>query len=108
MRKNPGGSRYVHGDASWDLLIDYAFSFWTIEPISPFHPSAAELAKQGIIYKCNCPKYTHYHTCQHALGYAIFKSEQRAPAEFSTAIVGKRAAPAGATLSQRGHCLSIA
>lgn len=110
VRKNPGGSRYVHGDASWDfdLLMDYAFSFWTIEPISPFHPSAAELAKQGIIYKCNCPKYTHYHTCQHALGYAIFKSEQRAPTEFSTAIVGKRAAPAGATLSQRGHCLSIA
>jgi hypothetical protein len=109
MMKNPGGYAKVHGPSSWefDTLVDYAFSFWTIERIPTSHTSWAALAKEGIMYSCTCPEFTHYHKCKHVIGHAIFKSEKTVPALFSNLQIGDRKTQAGARLSHRGHCLMI-
>jgi hypothetical protein len=109
MMKNPGGYAKVHGPSSWefDTLVDYAFSFWTIERIPTSHTSWAALAKEGIMYSCTCPEFTHYHKCKHVIGHAIFKSEKTVPALFSNLQIGDRKTQAGARLSHRGHCLRI-
>ena len=108
--KNPSTYYKVHGPNSWDFdtLVDYAYSFWILEQIKPEeHPHYAPLAKVGIVNKCNCPQFLHYHWCKHAIGYALYDEEVAVPTRFSTLTVGKRKAPEGAKPSKRTHCLAI-
>jgi len=109
MMKNPESYYKVHGDNGWDFdtLMDYMHSFYVVERIPVTHRHMTALAKVGVIYKCNCPQFMHYHVCKHVIGVAL-ETGTPAPAAFSTAIVGKRAAPAGAKLTKRAKCLSIA
>ena len=110
LMKNPGGYYKLHGAQSWDFdtLIDYAYSFYVIEPIDPsVHRHYGALASAGIMYKCNCPQFMHYYNCKHAVGYALYTNGVHAPTVFSTKTVGKRKAPAGAKSGKRSHCLAI-
>ena len=109
MMKNPGSYYKVHGPGAWsfDTLMDYIHSFYIIEPIPITHRHMSALANAGIVYKCNCPDFMHYHVCKHAIGYAIEQSKTTVPTSFSTATVGKRGASPGAKLAKRGKCLAI-
>ena len=49
----------------------------------------------------------HYHVCVHVLAVSIGCDDRPVPTKFSTKTCGKRKAPAGASLSKRGHCLLI-
>ena len=83
------------------------FSFWTLVPISANHMQKEALSEVGIVYECNCPEFNHYYRCKHCLALGLFKKEIKVPDRFSTETVGKRKAPAGASLSKRSHCLKI-
>ena len=110
LMKNPGGYYKIHGPQSWDFdtLIDYAYSFYVLEPIDPAtqrHYNA--LKSVGIAYKCNCPQFMHYYNCKHAVGWALYNNVVQTPNVFSTQAVGKRKAPAGAKPGKRSQCLVI-
>lgn len=109
MSKNPGAYAKIHGPHAWDfnVMMDYAFSFWVIKKIPTSHPMVFELAREGVGYTCTCPQYMHYHVCKHSLGAAMFLDKKTPPVQCSRVPVGKRSAPAGATLQARGHCLAI-
>lgn len=109
MMKNPEAYYKVHGANAWDFdtLMDYMYSFYVLEPIPLTHRHMSTLAKSGIIFKCNCPQYMHYHVCKHAIGYALEIDSVTVPGVFTTATVGKRSAPSGAKLSKRAKCLEV-
>ena len=71
------------------------------------HKQKTALFSKGIKYLCNCPNYNHYHVCKHALAVGLVKQEITVPTRFSTNTVGKRKAPAGASLTKRSKCLVI-
>lgn len=106
LMKNPTG---YHKIAAWDfdMLMDYAYSFYIVKPITSSHKRVMQLAEAGIIKACTCPRYLHYHACKHGLGAAIFQGLASPPAAFSTAIVGKRAASPGRKSCKRTKCLVI-
>ena len=93
--------------AAANTLMDYMHSFYILESIPLTHPHMNTLAKSGIIYKCNCPQFMHYHVCKHAIGFALEQAKTTVPATFSNAIVGKRAASPGAKLTKRAKCLAV-
>ena len=107
LRKNPD-SYYKLTDGSWDLdiLNDYMFSFWSLSEIID-HPKIEALRENGICFTCTCPQFNHYHSCKHSVALALHLNKIKVPVRFSTQVVGKRKAPAGASLSRRGHCLVI-
>ena len=108
MRRNPKTyAKLINGDWDLDILNDMMFSFHVVTPIADSHPQKATLAAVGIRYACNCQNFNHYHTCKHAIAFGLFKKEVTVPARFSTETVGKRKAPAGASLSKRSKCLVI-
>ena len=108
LSKNPSGYKKLH-DKSWgfDEVVDMAFSFWTVTPIPEEHPKCAELRGVGILYTCTCPTFQHYFTCKHVLAVAVHNKQVVVPTVFNSDFVGKRKAPAGASLSKRGKCLKI-
>ena len=61
----------------------------------------------GICYTCSCPRFGHYFECKHVICCALVKKETKVPIRFSTVTVGKRKAPAGASLSKRSRCLVV-
>ena len=107
LRKNPD-SYYKLTDGSWDLdiLNDYMFSFWSLSEIID-HPKLEALRENGICFTCTCPQFNHYHSCKHSVALALHLNKIKVPVRYSTQVVGKRKAPAGASLSRRGHCLII-
>ena len=108
MRRNPKGY-YKLTDGSWDIdvLNDMMFSFHVLTKVPDDHIQQKTLAEAGILYTCDCPNFAHYHVCKHCLAFALFKKETAVPLRFSTDTVGKRKAPAGASLSKRTRCLVI-
>ena len=110
MMRNPGGYHKIHGLNSWDFdtMMDYVYSFWIVKKICSQHPAAFALAYEGVTYTCTCPQFLHYHVCKHVVGAGLFYDPNfKVPTVFSKVTVGKRAAPAGAKLLTRGHCLEI-
>ena len=107
LRRNPT-SYYKLTDGSWDLDVfnDMVFSFWTISEIVD-HPKAEALREAGICYTCSCPQFNHYFNCKHCIAMGLHLKKVKVPDRFSMQVVGKRKAPAGASLSKRGHCLTI-
>ena len=108
MRRNPK-TYYKITQGQWDLdvLNDYMFSFWVVTPVPESHRQKKALAEAGIFFLCNCPQFNHYHYCKHSICAALWKGLTKVPVKFSTEIVGKRKAPAGASLSKRTHFLTI-
>ena len=108
MRRNPKTYKKLT-DGSWDIdvLNDMMFSFWVLTPVETTHPQKNALKEKGIIYKCNCPNFAHYYTCKHCLAVGLWKKEITVPTRFSTTTVGKRKAPAGASLMKRTKCMVI-
>ena len=108
MRRNPKGY-YKLTDGSWDIdiLNDMMFCFHVLTKVPDDHIQKKTLAEAGILYVCDCPSFAHYHVCKHCLAFALFKKETTVPLRFSTDTVGKRKAPAGASLSKRTRCLVI-
>jgi len=106
--KNPGGyAKVVNGEWDFDILVDMIFSFCVLTPIDEKHPQYKRLKEIGIVFKCSCPRFQHYHFCKHSLAWGIHTGEVCVPLKFSTAPATKRKAPAGASLSKRGKCLQI-
>ena len=108
LMKNPDTYSKANGPNSWDFdtLIDYAFSFWILQEITPDnHPSAEALAQAGVVYTCTCPQFLHYYNCKHSLGFGLFQQKICVPTTFSTATVGRRRAGAGAKTKKRAHCM---
>ena len=91
----------------FDVLMDMLFSFWVLKPIPDDHPKKELLRENGITFSCTCPHYNHYHCCKHCVALGLFFKTIQVPARFSTVPVGKRKAPAGASLTKRGKCLQI-
>mmetsp|Transcript_50228 Transcript_50228/g.107290 ORF Transcript_50228/g.107290 Transcript_50228/m.107290 type:complete len:97 (-) Transcript_50228:72-362(-) len=85
----------------------HGFSFWLLQPIKSDYQQRALLSEAGIDYMCNCPRFMHYHKCKHVLAINVGLNDKKVPTKFSQKVCGKRKAPAGATLSKRGHCLHI-
>ena len=108
MCKNPAGyKKLVDGTWDFDTAMDMAFSFWMVTPLDVAHPKRDMLHNNGIFYTCTCPRFQHYFTCKHVLFVAMHEKQVEVPTKFNTEFVGKRKAPAGASLSKRGKCLSI-
>ena len=114
MMKNPKGyHKLVNGnqdkDGSWDFdtLMDMLFSFWVLRPVPDDHPQLEGLRAQGITYMCSCPRFQHYHYCKHAIAAGLHFKTVKVPLRFDARSVGKRKAPAGASLTKRSRCLTI-
>jgi hypothetical protein len=108
MMRNPSGyKKLLDGSWDFDILCDMAYSFWVLSPIPDTHKKAKVLAENGIKFTCTCPRFMHYHVCKHSLAWGIKFADVKVPLRFSTVHVGKRKAPAGASLSKRSKCLVI-
>ena len=81
-------------------------TFWFLSEIID-HPKTEVLRENGICFTCSCPQFNHYYSCKHSVALALHLNKIKVPVRFSTQVVGKRKAPAGASLSRRGHCLVI-
>ena len=108
MMKNPT-SYYKLTDGSWDfdILMDMMFSFWVLRDIPDDHPQADSLKAAGITCLCSCPRFQHYHTCKHAIAWGLYTKAITVPLKFDATNVGKRKAPAGASLTKRSRCLEV-
>ena len=61
----------------------------------------------GIAYTCTCPQFNHYFNCKHCIAMGLHLKKVKVPDRFSMQVVGKRKAPAGASLSKRSRCLEV-
>ena len=66
-----------------------------------------KLRAKGIAYTCTCPRFQHYHFCKHSLAAGIHFRVTTVPLRFNANHVGKRKAPAGASLTKRSRCLEV-
>ena len=108
MMKNPKSyKKLTNGDWDFTILVDMVFSFWIVRALDPMHTQYAALCEASIAYTCNCPRFMHYHYCKHALAVGLHFGSVQVPLRFSTVTVGKRKAPAGASLTKRSHCLQV-
>ena len=108
LMKNPTGYQKLK-DGSWDfdILNDMMFSFWCLRPVPTGHPQRDALAAVGIPYLCTCPRFMHYHVCKHSIAYGLHTKMCKVPLRFDETNVGKRKAPAGASLTKRSRCLQV-
>ena len=90
-----------------NLTLTLTQAFWVLEPIRRYHKQYEQLKEIGICYTCTCPEFQHYYRCKHCLAWALHKKECTVPTRFSTATVGKRKAPAGASLTKRTKALMM-
>ena len=106
--KNPTGYyKLTSGEWDFDILMDMMFSFWVLRPVPPDHKQLDGLRKMGITYMCSCPKFQHYHYCKHSIAAGLHFETIRVPLKFDQTNVGKRKAPAGASLTKRSRCLQV-
>ena len=89
------------------IFMDMIFSFWRLTPITKAHKQVEPLLDVGLAFKCNCPRFMHYHTCKHALALSLHFEKVAVPLKFSVETAGKRNATAGASLSRRAMCLVV-
>ena len=108
LMKNPTTYHKLF-DGSWnfDIFMDMIFSFWRLTPITKAHKQVEPLLDVGLAFKCNCPRFMHYHTCKHALALSLHFEKVAVPLKFSVETAGKRHATAGASLSRRAMCLVV-
>ena len=107
LRRNPVSySKLTDGSWDLDILNDMMFSFWSLSEIID-HPKTEALRENGICFTCSCPQFNHYYNCKHCIALALHLKKIKVPVRYSTQVVGKRKAPAGASLSRSGHCLLI-
>ena len=106
IKKKCGGYTKFH-DGSWTFHIacDMTTAFWVLEPIRRSHKQYEQLKEIGICYTCTCPDFQHYFRCKHCLAWGLHKKQCQVPDRFSTVTVGKRKAPAGASLTKRSKAL---
>ena len=71
------------------------------------HPRRSALLEAGTAYTCTCPKFLHYHSCKHTIAFGLHNKCVKVPLRYDTTTVGKRKAPAGASLTKRGRCMAI-
>ena len=111
MHKNPETYHKLVGGPTgmwdFDVLADMMFSFWILTPITDAHRQHQTLKDNGICFTCNCPRFNHYHYCKHSLAIGIHFGLTKVPLCFNANPVGKRKAPAGASLTKRSRALCV-
>ena len=108
QHKNPSSyHKLTNGEWDFAVLADMMFSFWLVTPVRADHRQRQALRDNGIAFTCNCPRFNHYHYCKHALAAGVHFGQVQVPLQFNTEPVGKRKAPAGASLTKRSRALSI-
>ena len=107
MKNMDGYKKLTDGSWDFDVFMDMIFSFWVLKPIPKSFPKHEELLECGICYTCTCPAFNHYFVCKHSLALGLINKKTKVPTRFSTQTLGKRKAPAGATLRKRTHALEI-
>ena len=107
MRNPTGYTKLGNGEWDFDILMDMLFSFWVLRPIPDGHPRRGALLEAGTAYTCTCPKFLHYHSCKHTVAFGLHNKCVKVPLRYDTTTVGKRKAPAGASLTKRGRCMAI-
>lgn len=107
-RKKPTTyAKLLNGDWNFDVAMDMMHAFVLIRPVPEEHRQKAKLGEIGIKYICTCPQFTHYYNCKHCITWGLHTKEIVIPTRFNTKSVGKRKAPAGATLNKRSRCMEI-
>ena len=108
MMKNPKGYHKLT-DGSWDfdVLNDMMFSFWALRSVPTDHVQYDALRAMGITYLCSCPRFQPYHVCKHCIAFGLHTKMFKVPLRFDESNVGKRKAPAGASLTKRSRCLQV-
>ena len=107
LKKGSKYSKFHNGEWDFDIGADMMFSFWLLHEVPTKHPHRQALFENGIAYRCSCNNFTHYHVCKHSVALGMIKKGIKVPTRFSAKPMGKRKAPAGASLRKRSRALEI-